>query len=31
MDAHPPRLLERLRVAIRLRHLSIRTEQAYVE
>ncbi|HXJ33579.1 MAG TPA: phage integrase N-terminal SAM-like domain-containing protein, partial [Candidatus Eisenbacteria bacterium] len=26
----PPRLLDRVRIAIRLRHLSRRTEKAYV-
>jgi integrase len=31
MDAHPPRLLDRLRAAIPVRHLSIRTEKTYVE
>ncbi|MCW5656168.1 MAG: integron integrase [Burkholderiaceae bacterium] len=30
-DAPPPRLLSRLREALRVRHYSIRTEQAYVE
>jgi integron integrase len=31
MDAHRPRLLDCLRAAIRVRHLSIRTERAYVD
>jgi integron integrase len=29
-DAHAPRLLDRVRIAARLRHMSRRTEQAYV-
>ena len=28
---HPPRLLDQVREAIRLRHYSIRTEQAYTD
>lgn len=28
---HPPRLLDRVQLAIRTRHLSLRTEQAYVQ
>ncbi|MBI1873014.1 MAG: phage integrase N-terminal SAM-like domain-containing protein, partial [Acidobacteria bacterium] len=30
MDARPPRLLDRVRDAIRTRHYSRRTEEAYV-
>lgn len=29
--SHPPKLLDRVRLAIRTRHLSLRTEQAYVQ
>jgi Phage integrase, N-terminal SAM-like domain len=28
-DAQPPKLLDRVRVAIRARHYSVRTEEAY--
>lgn len=31
MDTQAPRLLDRLRAALRVRHLSIRTERAYVD
>jgi hypothetical protein len=31
MDAQPPKLLDQVRIAIRTRHYSIRTEQAYVD
>lgn len=30
-DSPPPRLLDRLRHAIRVRHFAIRTEQTYVD
>jgi integron integrase len=31
VSAHPPRLLDQLRAALRVRHCSIRTERAYVD
>ena len=30
MEVHPPKLLDRVRMAVRMRHYSRRTEQAYV-
>ena len=30
MDPHPPKLLDQVRMAVRMRHYSRRTEQAYV-
>lgn len=31
MEAHPPKLLERLRESLRVRHYSLRTEEAYFD